>query len=122
MNIISRRRVFLERVRCTWCAFVLNTERKSAFATPCIFVRRAITPIYTPWETHGARVVDSSNGNIMERSERFYEREEDSWYIDDATRMLRESHGIEITKCTIISTDIAHIYTHYMYYKQSILV
>jgi len=31
--------------------------------------------MYTPWETHGARVVDSSNGNIMERSERFYERE-----------------------------------------------
>jgi len=66
-------------------AFVLNlnTECKSAFATPCIFVRRAITPMYTPWETHGARVVDSSNGNIMERSERFYEREE-----DDATRSV----------------------------------
>lgn len=70
---VSRRRVFFERVRCTRRAFVLNTEYKSAFATPCIFVRRAITPIYTPWETHGARVVDSSNGNIMER---FYEREE----------------------------------------------
>lgn len=78
MNIISRRRVFLERARCTWRAFVLNAERKSAFATPCIFVRRAITPIYTPWETHGARVVDSSNGNIIECSGRFYEREEEA--------------------------------------------
>lgn len=67
-------------MRYTRHAFVLNAERKSAFATPCIFVRRAITPMYTPWETHGARVVDSSNENIMERSKRFYEGEEDSWY------------------------------------------
>lgn len=46
---------------------MLNTERKSAFATPRIFVHRAITPVYTPWETHGARVVGSSNENIIER-------------------------------------------------------
>lgn len=44
--------------------------------------------MYTPWETHGARVVDSSNENIMERSERFYKREEDSWYVGDI-----HSHG-----------------------------
>lgn len=53
-----------------WRAFVLNTECKSAFATSRIFVHRAITPVYTPWETYGARVVDSSNENIIERSDR----------------------------------------------------
>lgn len=76
-NFINCRSVFLKCTRCTWCAFVLNTERKSAFATPRIFVHRTITPMYTPWETHDARVVDSSNENIMERSKRFYEGEKD---------------------------------------------
>lgn len=64
---------------------MLNTERKSALATSRIFVHRTITPMYTPWETHGARVVDSSNENIMERSKRFYEGEKDSWYADNNT-------------------------------------
>lgn len=29
--------------------------------------------------------------------------------VDDATQMLRESHGTEITKCIIISTEIMRI-------------
>lgn len=57
----------------------VNTEHESTFATPRIFVHRTITSMYTSWETHGARVVDSSNENIMECSKQFYEGQKDSW-------------------------------------------
>lgn len=83
----------------------------SAFTTPCIFVHRAITPVYTTWETHGAHIVDLSNENIMERSKTILREGEELYcaysnITKEGERIISNSEG---TKCIISSTLISRI-------------
>jgi len=65
-SIANARCALSEAATCAKCGTYIGSHKLAYFCPACNNPSLCAT-----WETHGARVVDSSNENIMER---FYER------------------------------------------------